>query len=125
MAKDFKKAAKNQAQKVVQAAQATQQVQNTHDTQSEREEQTVQAISMEQNVQEEQAVQDTQDTYKRGTKGHKAQRINMAFSAENLEYIRIYSRVQGVSCTEFVNRLIDKDRAANAERYAQAKAFLG
>lgn len=45
-----------------------------------------------------------------GKKGHKAPRINMAFSPENHEWIKTRSRQLGISATEFVNTIIERER---------------
>lgn len=45
-----------------------------------------------------------------GKKGLKLKRINMAFSDVNHEYITKESRRQGLSCTAFVNQIIDEYR---------------
>lgn len=45
-----------------------------------------------------------------GKKGKKLPRINMAFTTENHTYIKKRSRQEGMSITEYVNRLIDDDR---------------
>ena len=46
-----------------------------------------------------------------GKKGHKAKRINMAFSDENHEWIKRRSRQLGISATELVNSILDHERA--------------
>lgn len=45
-----------------------------------------------------------------GRKGHKAPRINMAFSPENHEWIKTRSRQLGMSATEFVNTILTNER---------------
>lgn len=45
-----------------------------------------------------------------GRKGQKLPRINMAFTPENHEYITKVSRQNGQSITEYVNRLIERDK---------------
>jgi len=47
-------------------------------------------------------------------------RINMAFSDENIEYLRIISRVEDLSITSYINELLDKDRALKAKEKAEA-----
>jgi len=59
-----------------------------------------------------------------GKKGQKLPRINMAFSHENLEYLNIVSRIDGISKTDFVNRLIAKDRSRRADEVERAKTVL-
>lgn len=54
----------------------------------------------------------------------KAGRINMAFSAENYEYLKLMARVEGTSATRYVNQLIDEDRETRAEDYQRIKAFF-
>lgn len=58
-----------------------------------------------------------------GKKPKKEDRVNLALYAENAEYIRIMSRCTGSSGTDFVNKIIEQHRAANAELYEKARAF--
>lgn len=41
-----------------------------------------------------------------GKKGHKAPRINMAFTPENHEWLKTHSRKLGISATELANEAI-------------------
>lgn len=85
-------------------------------------------------TQEQQVKQDTQEapreqgTYKKhptqGRKGQKLPRINMAFSNDNLEYLQIISRIEGVSITQYVNNLIEADRGVRADDIERAKGIL-
>ena len=50
-----------------------------------------------------------------GKKGHKAPRINMAFSPENHEWIKRRSRQIGISATEFVNSILDRERESEQD----------
>ena len=49
----------------------------------------------------------------------------MGFTPTNLDYIRVMSKAQGMSQTQFVNAIIDKHREAAGERYEQIKELLG
>ena len=44
-----------------------------------------------------------------GRKGKRLPRINMAFTLENYEFLRVHSRINGLTMTEYVNSLIEKD----------------
>lgn len=59
-----------------------------------------------------------------GRKGMKQARINMAFTQDNLEYLRIMSRIEGVSMTDYVNRLLETDRQERSAILAKAKRVL-
>lgn len=73
-------------------------------------------------AQEVQSVHDTQEmTGTQGRKGAKSPRINMAFSQENLEFLRVMSSIRGQSITRYVNDLIKEDMERNAEIYKKAK----
>jgi len=48
-----------------------------------------------------------------GRKGKALPRINMAFYPDNHEYLKLISRLEGVSMTRYVNDLIAKDRLEN------------
>ena len=60
----------------------------------------------------------------RGAKGAKADRINMAFTTDNFEYIRIMSKIRGESMTEFCNYIIAKHREEYPEEFEQARAII-
>ena len=59
-----------------------------------------------------------------GRKGCKAVRINMAFTPENHEFIRVMSRISGQSLTEFTNNVIEQYRNEHPEIFEQAKAII-
>lgn len=58
-----------------------------------------------------------------GRKGEKQQRINMAFSPENLDYIRAMAGLKGISATRFVNDLIAQDREKNGTAYDKIRSL--
>ena len=75
--------------------------------------------------QDEPNAHNTQNTHStQGRKGQKLPRINMAFSPENLEYLQIISRVEGISITEYINILIKTDSSSRADEIKQAKSVL-
>lgn len=84
--------------------QDVQEAPNTHDTQD---------------VQHTQHTQGTQ-----GKRGQKLPRVNMAFSVANLEYLQLIARVEGVSMTEYVNRLVAADSEVRAADIKAAKQLL-
>lgn len=92
---------------------------DTHDAQDALDAQEVQQVHNAPEVQDAPIVHGTQ-----GKRGKKHPRINMAFPADNLEYLQLISRIEGVSITEYVNRLVATDRAARATEIEQAKAIL-
>lgn len=59
-----------------------------------------------------------------GRKGCKAERINMAFTPENYDFIRIMARVSGKTMTEFTNSAIDIVRVEMADTYKKARTFI-
>ena len=59
-----------------------------------------------------------------GRKGCKAIRINMAFTPENHEFIKIMARIHGKTMTEFANLVIERYRSEHPETYEQAKALI-
>lgn len=56
-----------------------------------------------------------------GRKGMKLDRMNMAFSPANYDYIRVMSAIRGQSMTQFVNDIIMEDRQKNGKVYRMAK----
>ena len=85
-------------------------------------------------AQDVQAVQEVQVPHKeqrtpvahttQGKKGQKLPRINMAFATTNLEYLQIISRIEGVSVTEYVNRLIEADKETRKDIVKEVKKLL-
>lgn len=60
-----------------------------------------------------------------GRKGAKLPRINMAFSPQNLEYLRIMAGLKGQSVTRYVNALVEQDMILNRTIYENAKLLAG
>lgn len=111
MAKKFKAAAAaaRPVYSTIIGARGPADTQEVHDTQE------VQEVH---NTQEVQEVSGTQ-----GRRGKKLARINMAFSDENLDYLRVMAALNGQSMTGYVNRLIDADRQQKAGAYQTAKSL--
>lgn len=59
-----------------------------------------------------------------GRKGCKAIRINMAFTPDNHEFIKIMAKASGKSMTEFTNLVIAAYRREHPEIMRQATEFL-
>lgn len=59
-----------------------------------------------------------------GRKGVKADRINMAFSSDNYQFIKIMARATGHTMTEFTNIVIAAYRNEHPEFMEQANGFL-
>ena len=64
------------------------------------------------------------DLRTQGRKGCKAIRINMAFTPDNHEFIKVLSKISGKTMTEFTNLVIERYRTEHPELYAQAKAII-
>ena len=59
-----------------------------------------------------------------GRKGCKAPRINLAFTTENHEFIKVMARATGRTMTEFTNLVITAYRNEHPEMMQQARSFL-
>lgn len=59
-----------------------------------------------------------------GKKGCKVMRINMGFTSDNYEFIKIMSKVSGRTMTELVNALIENYRRQHPDMMDEAKAAL-
>lgn len=59
-----------------------------------------------------------------GRKGCKAVRINMAFTPDNYEFIRVMARASGRTMTQFANLVIEAYRREHPEILAEAHNFL-
>lgn len=64
------------------------------------------------------------DLKTQGQKGAKLCRINMAFTADNMDYIRTMSKLKGQTMTQFVNILVAEEREKNGAAFDAAKAIL-
>lgn len=58
-----------------------------------------------------------------GKRGKKALRMTMAFSDENMDYIRTMGKLESGGATAYVNRLIEADRRKHADVYRQMKTL--
>ena len=59
-----------------------------------------------------------------GRKGCKAIRINMAFTPENHEFIKVMATTSGKTMTEFANLIVERYRNEHPEIYEQAKSII-
>lgn len=59
-----------------------------------------------------------------GRKGCQAVRINMAFTPENHEFIKVMSKIKGKTMTEFTNLVIARYRIEHPEAFEKAKAII-
>lgn len=59
-----------------------------------------------------------------GRKGCKAIRINMAFTPENHEFIKVMAKISGKTMTEFANLAIERYRTEHPDIYEKAKAII-
>lgn len=59
-----------------------------------------------------------------GRKGCKATRINMAFTPDNHEFIKLMAKASGKTMTEFTNLVIAAYRKEHPEIMEQAQSFL-
>lgn len=91
----------------------------TQTVQEPQQVQEVQKTPTEQEIQKAQAEQQTQ-----GKKGYKMQRINMAFTPDNIEYIRAISKLKGRTMTQYVNDLIAQEREKNTDLLQQIKSII-
>lgn len=58
-----------------------------------------------------------------GKRGKKALRMTMAFSEENMDYIRTMGKLESGGATAYVNRLIEADRRKHTDVYRQMKSL--
>lgn len=59
-----------------------------------------------------------------GRKGCHMTRINMAFTDDNHDYIKVMARVSGKSMTDFVNWVLEQYRSEHGELYDEAKSII-
>lgn len=76
-------------------------------------------------VQEEHDTQQKQEEPKpTSVRGQKLPRINIAFTHENLEYLRLVSKIKGISITQYVNDLIQADRESRGDKLEKIEDIL-
>lgn len=72
-----------------------------------------------------QEIKERQDNLQtQGRKGAKAVRINMAFTPDNHEFLKVMARISGKTITEFCNYVIASYRWEHGEQYEQARAII-
>ena len=59
-----------------------------------------------------------------GRQGCKAPRINMAFTTDNYEFVKVVSKATGRTMTQFVNLIVTAYRQEHPEILSQARGFL-
>lgn len=59
-----------------------------------------------------------------GKAGKKLERMNMGFSTENYEFMRVMAGIHGMSITKYCNSLIEAERQRSAELYRKAKELM-
>lgn len=98
-------------------------------TQDARHTQQVQDVQVTQNEQSTLVTQDTQNAQEKNiTVKDRVQskpRINMAFDEESLDYMHVMARMDGVTITKYVNKLIQNDMQVRNEEYKMAVKFFG
>lgn len=72
----------------------------------------------------EEAAERAADLKTQGRKGCKAIRINMAFTPENHEFIKVMAKASGKTMTEFTNLVIAAYQKEHPEIMQQATDFL-
>ena len=95
MAKDFKKATQEMTGAIDALLQPTQQAQDEYDTRKTQ-----------------------------GQKGKKVERMNMGFSPENYEFMRVMAGIHKMTITKYVNHLIEEERKRSADLYQKAKDLM-
>lgn len=77
---------------------------------------------------EAQKAQDTIEEYDarktQGKAGMKLERMNMGFSGENYEFLRVMAGIHKMSITKYVNHLIEEERRRSADLYNKAKDLM-
>lgn len=72
-----------------------------------------------------QEIKERQDNLQtQGRKGAKAYRINMAFTPDNHEFLRIMGKVTGKTMTQFCNLCIERYRKEHPDIYEKAQEII-
>lgn len=72
----------------------------------------------------QEAAQREQDMTTQGRKGCKLPRVNMAFSTDNYNFIKVMAKATGRNMTEFINDLVTAYRNEHPEFMDKAQGFL-
>ncbi len=72
----------------------------------------------------EEAAQRAAQLRTQGRKGCKAVRINMAFTPDNYDFVKVTAQATGQTMTKFTNFIVEKFRAEHAEEYKEAKKLF-
>ena len=59
-----------------------------------------------------------------GRKGFQLPRLNITLTPSGVEYVRVMAGITGKSVTRYISDIVDRDAAANAERYQKAKELM-
>lgn len=59
-----------------------------------------------------------------GRKGCKMPRLNISLTPSGMDYVRVMAAISGKSVTRYISDLIDREAAANAAIYEQAKEIV-
>lgn len=77
---------------------------------------------------EAEVAQEVNDEYDarntQGKLGMKADRINMAFSPANYEFLKVMAGIHKMSVTKYVNHLVEDERKRSADIYQKAKELM-
>lgn len=73
-------------------------------------------------TQEAQGTYDARNT--QGKAGKKADRMNMAFSPENYEFLRVMAGIHKMTITKYVNHVIEEERKRNTDLYIRARDLM-
>ena len=73
---------------------------------------------------EQEAKERANELRTQGRKGCKAVRINMAFTPDNHEFVKVMAKITGQTMTEFTNQVITQYRQEHPEIFEQAKSII-
>jgi len=59
-----------------------------------------------------------------GRKGYKMPRMNISLTPSGVGYVKVMAGITGKSVTQYISDIVDKDAAANAERYQKARELM-
>jgi hypothetical protein len=59
-----------------------------------------------------------------GKKGMKKDRMNMGFTPENYEFLRVMAGIHKMTITKYTNHIIEEERKRNADLYIKARDLM-
>ena len=82
------------------------------------------AITDNETLEDQEVFDASEERHTQGRKGMKLPRMNIALTPSQFDFVRVMSRIQGISMTNYIGYLISKEMKNNADVYQKAKELI-